>query len=488
MTAAVAPLAPGLAQPDFRPVAVGGFGDGGNSYAHSMAWFRDRVYVGTVRHLLCLLKSSQPPTPHFMTPWPVAYPGDIFSLDLRAQIWAHDPIGGALEQVHVSPVVQGPNGHRVPRDIGYRGMAVFTAAGEAHEALYVSTVSSDSRGPGAHVLRSDDGGTFVPVCEPGLGERAVSTFRSLVVFRDHLCVTPSGEARAWNTTRSPVIYACRNPGAEPWVPASPLGFGDPSNGVVFEMESFHGRLYAGTFNHREGFQVWRTEDDTDGPPWRWRQVLSHGAHRGSLNEAATSMCAFDGALYVGSGIQNGGYDRTNKVGPAAAELIRILPDDTWELVVGQPRDTPDGPRTPSSDMGPGFDNPFNGYLWRMAVHDGWLYAGTFDASVFLPWSDTSRLAPWMQQLVRQHGVDRIVDYEGGFDLWRTRDGAQWANVTRTGFGNALNYGARTLLSTPAGLVVGTANPFGPEVAARTPGAWTYIPNPRGGAELWLGSS
>ena len=30
-------------------------------------------------------------------------------------------------------------------------------------------------------------------------------------------------------------------------------------------------------------------------------------------------------------------------------------------------------------MGAGFDNPFNGYIWRMCAHDGALYVGTFDA-------------------------------------------------------------------------------------------------------------
>ena len=49
-----------------------------------------------------------------------------------------------------------------------------------------------------------------------------------------------------------------------------------------------------------------------------------------------------------------------------------------------------------------------------------------------------------------------------------------------GFGNAYNYGARTVLGTPAGLFVGTANPFGPEVALRSANRWVYVPNEDGG--------
>ncbi len=38
-----------LSQADFRLTADSGFGDGWNHYAHSMAWFRGRLYVGTSR-------------------------------------------------------------------------------------------------------------------------------------------------------------------------------------------------------------------------------------------------------------------------------------------------------------------------------------------------------------------------------------------------------------------------------------------------------
>jgi ubiquinone/menaquinone biosynthesis C-methylase UbiE len=37
-------------------------------------------------------------------------------------------------------------------------------------------------------------------------------------------------------------------------------------------------------------------------------------------------------------------------------------------------------------------------------------------------------------------------------------------------------------------MVGTANPFGPLVGVKENGKWTYEPNPRGGIEVWLGSS
>src|SRR5437867_10212785 len=126
------------------------------------------------------------------------------------------------------------------------------------------------------------------------------------------------------------------------------------------MAVFNNHLYAGTFNHYEGFQIWKTPA-TGKSPCRWTKVIERGAYRGPLNEVAMSLCVFDGALYVGSAIQNGGYDRTNFIGPAAAELIRIYADDSWDLVVGSPRSTPQGTKYPLSGLGPGFDSIFAGY-------------------------------------------------------------------------------------------------------------------------------
>ena len=95
------------------------------------------------------------------------------------------------------------------------------------------------------------------------------------------------------------------------------------------------------------------------------------------------------------------------------------------------------------------------------------------------------MLPWLQRHVDKYGADCIAKQQGGFDLWRTRDGRTWSPVTLNGLGNAYNYGVRTLVSSRSGLFVGTANPFGPEVPARLARGWTYVPNPDGGAEVWL---
>jgi hypothetical protein len=83
-------------------------------------------------------------------------------------------------------------------------------------------------------------------------------------------------------------------------------------------------------------------------------------------------------------------------------------------------------------------------------------------------------------------MDSIRDGLAGADLYRSFDGENWLPVTTDGFGNPYNYGIRTIVPTPIGLVVGTVNPFGPRVARRTGDGWTYEDNPDGGFEVWLG--
>jgi hypothetical protein len=475
----------GLTALDFTRLAANGFGDAQNSYAHSMAEYRNHLYVGTSRHLLALLKLFPPPEAATLDPWPVKVPDSVEQLDLSAQIWRYRYDSAQWEHLHTSPVINGRNGKPVSRDLGYRGMAVFQGQSDPSPALYVSALSSSGRGTGARILRSSDGVQFEPVSQPGLGNPNVSTFRSLVAFDGHLFAAPAGEGTTWNTTRAPIILRSADPLQDDWQLACTPGFGDPTNAGIFEMEIFNDHLYAATFNHALGYQIWKTPA-TGTQPCRWTKVIERGAYRGNLSEMAMSLCVFDNALYVGSGLQNGGYDRTYRIGPAAGEVIRIFPDDSWELVIGLQRDTPRGLKEPIGRMGPGFDNFFNGYIWRMAVHRGWLYVGTFDWSVFLPYAQRQRMLVWMQKHVYEFGVENIVKQQGGFDLWKTRDGAHWSPVTLTGFGNPYNYGVRTMVSSPLGLFVGTANPFGPEVPARLAGGWTYVPNPNGGAEVWLG--
>lgn len=487
MTPETAPLS----QAHFRLTGPSGFGDGMNHYGHSMAWFRGKLYVGTTRGAMHMNKTNVPRPD--LKPWPVDCPNDIYDADRNAEIWCFDPAERSWRRVYRAPDVPGRNGRMVPRYIGYRGMAVFRGASDQTECLYVSTWAPAATDP-PEVLRSEDGECFAPAARPPFSD-FVRSFRTLQPYRGRIHTSPTSsrnihdpEQRAQDSVGSDAtIYATHDIPSQDWRPVNEAGFGNPANLTIFEMAEFEGRLYATTVNP-QGFELWRTEDDgVDQLPYRWKRVLSHGAGRGPYNEVGVSLCAFNGALYVGTGVLNGGFHRNLRIGPAAAEVVRVWPDDSWELLVGHARVTPDGIRYPLSGLAPGFDNLFHGYVWRMCVHDGWLYVGTFCWANLLPYLPTHVWPEDVMVMVRRWGMDRLAYHHGGSELWRTRDGVRWERAVRNGFDNPYNWGIRNMMSTPHGLFVATANPFGPTVAQRRDGTWRYLPNPRGGTEVWLGS-
>lgn len=441
---------------EFRKIADDGFGDPGNTVAWSMAWFQGKVYVGTQRHTQCVSArmsgSNVPPS------FPVECPENLFDLDLRAQIWRYTPETGNWEMVFISPVedfVQ-PDETVIPnvaRDWGYRGMTVFT---DKHgvEALYVTTL-----GPKARILRSVDGSTFEEVPAPQLEFDGLQSFRSLVAFNGKLYTTPAGLLISTPLPPSMrVIYESDDPASGNWQAVNVPGFGDPQNVAIFQIADFNGFLYAGVSNPANGYQVWKTNAQGTAP-YTWNKVITNGAYRGPANQGVISMMPFRGRLYVGSG-HAPSSDLSLRNPLPEPELIRINPNDTWDLVVGTARFTPVGFKAPISGWGPGFNNPLALHFWRMAVHDGWLYVGTWDMGSFF---------------AAVTGTGPALSAVAGFDIWRSMDGRFWAPVTISGFGNPFSHGARTLLSTPAGLFVGTANFF------------SDAPSGLAGIEVWVGT-
>ena len=472
---------PGLNRRDFRCIAQNGFGDGNNAYAHSMAWFNGHLYVGTTRGNFPFMKAR---LPIGMDVWPVECPENPFDLDMHAEIWRYDPKLDHWERVFKAPTIIGSHGKPIPRELGLRGMIVYSGGGREPPALFVSTWSP-ARGPGPNLLRSEDGRTFTPTCEPGLNGLPVTTIRTLCEFKGKLYTTPAGSRGGNpNVSAHSVVYESADPTAGQWEPVSDFGFGDAGNKTVFEMCAFGDHLYVGTFN-MEGYQVWRSTCEGE-KPYHWERVMERGAYRGKLNQCVLSMMPFKGALYIGSGIQGGGIDTQNKVGPAPPELVRLWPDGRWDLLVGDERDTPMGRKVPLSGYMPGFNNFFNGYFWRMVAHEGWLYLSTFEWSTVMGYANRRRWPEAFTNVINHVGAQTILDHHSGFDLYRSFDGENWVPVTTNGMGNPYNMGLRTMVSTPHGLFLGTANPFGPKIMPLNGNR--YVPNPRGGCEIHFASS
>ncbi len=363
-----------LYRDNFTCISRNGFGDPGNAYCHGMGWFDDHLYVGTTR---CTLFGSTPyERGKYLQVWPVQVPDITWEMDWRAQIWRFHPQSGELRNVYISPMVKGSRGFDIALLSGIRDMVQFQGRSESSPSIYAVAWGSHM-GPGPQILRSADGTHFE--CTP-LNEHAMfgatKGLRPMVALGDRMFVANVGTvSKSDPDQRGGSILVTEDPASGDWQPANAQNFGDPRNLTIFEMCTWNGFVYAGTINPYKGYELWKT-DAAGRPPFKWHKVLSHGAFRGPLNELVISLCPFKGALYVGSAIYNCGYDRIYRIGPGSPELIRVYEDDSWDLIVGEPRQTPDGLKTPSSGMGPGFNNFTSGYIWRICEHQGWLYASS----------------------------------------------------------------------------------------------------------------
>jgi hypothetical protein len=425
--------------------AARGFGDPPNRMAWSMVWFKGKLYVGTSRENTCVelatlefygigkFYSSQP--------WPdLSCPADRYDLNLQAEIWRFTPETGVWERVYRSPAdISNPRapGKFVARDIGFRGMVVKREP-DGTEALYVGGVTANEYIPEIaeayppRILRSTDGESFTPLAGvPNtivtvFGQQHPVGFRAMTVYHDRLFVTATG-----GLLGDGVVMEVKDPaGTSPTFEQV-----SPPEIRVFEIEVFNDHLYVGAGDLKKGYSVYRT--DVNGDASAFKSIITDGGGRGATMTSVVSMHVFRNRLYVGAN----GYASLLP----QSELVRVNPDDSWDLVAGQGRFAPDGSlKFPITGLPDGFGNFFTSHFWRQQTHQGALYVGTLDSSWGL------RVIPLLDLFLRP---------EMGFDVYGTCDGQFWWRVTRDAFGDGRhNIGARTLASTPAGGFVGSYNP------------------------------
>lgn len=436
----------------FTCIARDGLGDHQATIVQAMAWFRGRLWVGTGGRSL---------NPMGLGAAGLARMGPLADLlrerdrlrgraPVGARIWAFDPASGDWERVFASPLEPGPDGAPVPRDRNVRGAIVLDGA------LWMG--ASSMRGQ-VTLLRSVDGHAFeeVPHGHFGLGPQAdIPSLRRFVAAggRLHTAFVGRNQGRGMlddNMSDFPAVQASDDPLNGGWRAVGEPGFGDPANLSVNELAEFAGHLYAGTLNPRGGFQLWKAEPGA----YRWRKILDRGAFAGPVASIAAAMIPFGDHLYVASGLQRQGRGGLDRLGPMPGELLRVAADDSWELVMGEPRVTPHGLKRPISGLGAGFGSVFNRGVWCLAEHDGLLYAGCGDIRVFDTFIPDAKSG--LSAGFRARMAEARANWPGGFALWRSADGARWEPVTTQGFeADRHTYGIRELAATPAGLFVGTA--------------------------------
>ena len=435
---------PALTRADFSPmVAQGGqlpqgFGDRQNSWAWSMAWFKGKLVVGTNRSYDCMVAASiNRPFPFL--PYPPPDPDELCTPDyrdlkLQAEIWTWDPATNVWSRVYQSPAdIPHPDNPAkfLARDVGYRYMYVFTEP-NGTEALYVSGLSSrfiyGAAVPGGRLLRTTDLTNFQAVPQtPGtvLGDQRNTGFRGITSYKGKMYIIAGSIEGNGSVLES----------ANPALGDNSFRVITKSGQLASELDVFNGFLYLGLSDFR-GFRVVKTDaiETVPGQGYTFKEIIPFGGGRTFFpNRDIWSMKPFNNKLYVGgNGVQSF----------FGAELYRVNPDDTWELVSGDPRTVNGVQKLPISGLGPGLGWGLNAHMWRQAVYDSRLYIGTFDMSTIF--KDWPLIGP-------------LLSSEMGGDLWTTTDGVFYTLINETGFEDRFNFGFRGLQTTPHGLFAGTAN-------------------------------
>ncbi|MCA9940506.1 MAG: hypothetical protein KC418_17830 [Anaerolineales bacterium] len=430
-------IMPPLRAEDFRQVNEAGFGERWNTWLWSMVWWKGRLYAGTNRAYPCVEYFNV----HTVVPRFQRYPprldpdlavGDCtpspYDLPLQAEIWCYAPAAHQWQRIFQSPrSVPLPHlpGKTIARDLGFRNMLLYTEP-DGTEALYVAGVSTravDALLPPPRLLRSTDGRQFTEVpCRPGtvLGDISGVSYRTMTRYKDRFYVI------AGVLYGDGVLLEADHPalGNNAFRQVSPPGM------RIFEMVPFNGWLYLGLRDPLHGYSVVKTKAE-GAPPYRFETVIPPGCFRHiTRSGSVVCMAVFRDALYVGT--------------DAPAELLRIFPDDEWELICGRARGTPRGRKAPISGLGDGLGYPLNRVFQRMQVHNGWLYLAAVNFST---------------KFRRLSRLGRFFDERAGFGLYATQDGVHFLPVTVDGLGDSCNYNARTLTPTPFGMFLGAINEY-----------------------------
>ena len=169
-----------------------------------------------------------------------------------------------------------------------------------------------------------------------------------------------------------------------------VGSGYPTNNLV---ETDPDTLV----NNKQGFAMFRGSKEEDGT-WSWKMIIGD-KNRGALYDfglgvkesGAGNLFVYDNYLYIGNYNDpmldlaeipnNGNFELVYNDLVNAVNLYRMDENENIEMVVGQPNE--EFVAGPIGNMGPGFDDPMNQYVWRMGEYNGKLFIGTFDASTLL---------------------------------------------------------------------------------------------------------
>jgi photosystem II stability/assembly factor-like uncharacterized protein len=210
-------------------------------------------------------------------------------------------------------------------------------------------------------------------------------------------------------------------------------------GSVMALESFNGKLYAGTANWVSGNgQVWRMDED------KWLPVSMAGMEQAcdGKNPAISDLEVFKGKLYASMtwGTCGNQIWRTDngtewtKVADSPAHipawLLRVFNNELYTIGASPTieiwRSSSGDPGSWENLVDDSFGDPNNDYSWSATIYNGALYVGTNNPIT-------------------------------GSQVWRSFNGEQWEPVNQDGFGDANNFAVYSMVSWRGTLLAGTLN-------------------------------
>lgn len=225
---------------------------------------------------------------------------------------------------------------------------------------------------------------------------------------------------------------------------------DPVVGYTYgggALASFDGWLYWGTM-HIFGTGLEAFE-------------LTYGKRGGLEKPLAASLTRRPASLFRGRGFGDK-LEIEVLYGFSHAPTFKPIKRDRRGIVRGVWTIAPNGMGKPLWGRA-GFGNPWNGYVWSMAVWNNTLFWGTMDASYHV----RATLQVAALEIPRLLGMPTFMfpppatlkkDYGADLFALKGSDGPAVA-ITTDGLGDPGNFGFRSMEATPEGLYLGTANPY-----------------------------
>jgi hypothetical protein len=216
-----------------------------------------------------------------------------------------------------------------------------------------------------------------------------------------------------------------------WHQVVDRGLGNRYNKGIRSMLVYQNALYAGVWNQQQGAQLWRTFDGVN-----WQVVVMRGFD-GSGNESIRALREFDGYLYAGTHNPDGFAQLWRSANGTDWNPVNItgLGDTTnnsiHDLQVFRAYDHPDQieylyAATRNQVKGAQIWRSANGIDFEVVVGDG--------AAAPSGFGDRWTTAVFHQEVFNGHLYVGTLNFRSGFDMQRTADGVTFEKVGQAGFG------------------------------------------------------